>query len=93
MVWWKSKFVHLSDDPELRRHEAGKLIVVVVARTRKLKTAWPFTIWDSTGKIGGIGRHLAETHRYFNIRFFGQMPPDGSDFPGGINDRKRSSRL
>ena len=26
----------------------------------------------------------AETHRYFNIRFFGQMPPDASDFPGGI---------
>ena len=24
------------------------------------------------------------THRYFNIRFFGQMPPDASDFPGGI---------
>ena len=40
--------------------------------------------WNSTGEIGRIGRHLAETHRYFNIRVFGQMPPDASDFPGGI---------
>ena len=37
--------------------------------------------WNSTGEIG---RHRAETHRYFNIRFFGQMSPDASDFPGGI---------
>ena len=40
--------------------------------------------WNSTEEIGRIGRHRAETHRYFNIRFFGQMPPDASDFPGGI---------
>ena len=40
--------------------------------------------WNSTGKIGRIGRHRAETHRHFNIRLFGQMPPDTSDFPGGI---------
>ena len=40
--------------------------------------------WNSTGEIGRIGRHRAETHRYFNIRFVGQMPPDASDFPGGI---------
>ena len=60
--------------------------------------------WNSTGKIGRIGRHLAETpdvevklefhredlthraetHRHFNIRVFGPMPPDASDFPGGI---------
>ena len=39
---------------------------------------------NSTGEIGRIGRHRAETHRYFNIRFFGPMPPDASDFPGGI---------
>ena len=35
-------------------------------------------------EIGRIGRHRAETHRHFNIRFFGPMPPDASDFPGGI---------
>ena len=40
--------------------------------------------WNSTGEIGHIGRHRAETHRYFNIRVFGQMPPDASDFTGGI---------
>ena len=40
--------------------------------------------WNSTGKVGRIGRHRAETHRHFNIRFFGPMPPDASDFPGGI---------
>ena len=40
--------------------------------------------WNSTGEIGRIGGHRDETHRYFNIRFFGQMPPDASDFPGGI---------
>ena len=40
--------------------------------------------WNSTGKIGRIGRHRAETHRHFNISFFGQMPPDASDFLGGI---------
>ena len=40
--------------------------------------------WNSTGEIGRIGRHRAETHRYFNIRVFGPMPPDASDFPGGI---------
>ena len=40
--------------------------------------------WNSTGEIGRIGRHRAETHRYFNTRFFGQMPSDASNFPGGI---------
>ena len=40
--------------------------------------------WYSTGEIGRIGRHRAETRRYFNIRFFGPIPPDASDFPGGI---------
>ena len=40
--------------------------------------------WNSTGEIGRIGWHRAETHRHFNIRFFGPMPPDASDFPGGI---------
>ena len=40
--------------------------------------------WNSTGEIGRIGRHRPETHRYFNIRFFGQMSPDAPDFPGGI---------
>ena len=40
--------------------------------------------WNSTGKIGRIGRHLAETHRHEGHRGFGQMPPDASDFPGGI---------
>ena len=40
--------------------------------------------WNSTREIRRIGRHRAETHRYFNIRFVGQMPPDASDFPGGI---------
>ena len=40
--------------------------------------------WNSTGEIGRIGRYRAETHRYFYIRFFGPMPPDASDFPGGI---------
>ena len=40
--------------------------------------------WNFTGEIRHIGRHRAETHRYFNIRFFGQMPPDASDSPGGI---------
>ena len=37
--------------------------------------------WNSTGEIRRIGRHRAETHPYW---FFGQMPPDASDFPGGI---------
>ena len=36
--------------------------------------------------------HRAETHRYFNIRFFGQMPPDASDFPGGIPVNTSTSR-
>ena len=40
--------------------------------------------WNSTGEIGRIGRHRAETRRHFNIRFFGPIPPDASDFPGGI---------
>ena len=26
-------------------------------------------------------RHRAETHRHFNIRVFGPMPPDASDLP------------
>ena len=43
----------------------------------------PFS-WNSTGEMGRIGRHRANTHRYFHIRFFGPMPPDASDFPGGI---------
>ena len=40
--------------------------------------------WNSTGKIGRIGRHLAETHRHYRQNAYGQMPPDASDFPGGI---------
>ena len=31
---------------------------------------------------GGIGPR--PMHRHFNIRGFGPMPPDASDFPGGI---------
>ena len=48
-----------------------------------LSDRWTLS-WNSTGEIGRIGRHRAETHRYCNIRGFGQMPPDASDFPGGI---------
>ena len=43
-----------------------------------------FRLSTSTGKIGRIGRHRAETSRHFNIRFFGPMPPDASDFPGDL---------
>ena len=48
------------------------------------KLEFSYLSWNSTGEIGRIGRHRAETHRYFNIRGFGQMSPDASDFPGGI---------
>ena len=32
----------------------------------------------------GNRTHRAETRRYFNVRFFGPMPPDVSDLPGGV---------
>ena len=40
--------------------------------------------WNSTGKIGRIGRHLAEKPDVKVTMYFGPMPPDASDFPGGI---------
>ena len=40
--------------------------------------------WNSTGKIGRIGRHLAEKPDVKVTMSFGPMPPDASDFPGGI---------
>ena len=40
--------------------------------------------WNSTRNIGRIGRHLAENPDVKVTMCFGQMPPDVSDFPGGI---------
>ena len=40
--------------------------------------------WNSTGKIGRIGRHLAEKPDVEVTMCLGPMPPDASDFPGGI---------
>ena len=48
--------------------------------------------WNSTGKIGRIGRHLAETPDVKVTMCFGPMPPDASDFPGGIPALKPESR-
>ena len=57
----------------------GLLLSGTCVRTRRYSLSW-----NSTGEIGRIGRHRAETRRHFNIRFFGPIPPDASDFPGGI---------
>ena len=40
--------------------------------------------WNSTGKIGRIGRHLAEKPDVEVTMCLGPMPSDASDFPGGI---------
>ena len=40
--------------------------------------------WNSTGKIGRIGRHRAEKPDVEVMMCLGPMPPDASDFPGGI---------
>ena len=40
--------------------------------------------WNSTGKIGRIGRHRAEKPNVEVTMCFGPMPSDASDFPGGI---------
>ena len=37
--------------------------------------------WNSTGEIGRIGWHRAETHRYFNIRFSARCRPMRPIFP------------
>ena len=37
--------------------------------------------WNSAGKIGRIGRHLAETPDVEVTMCLGPMPPDASDFP------------
>ena len=42
---------------------------------------WSLLSWNSTGKIGCIGRHLAENPDVEVTMSFGPMPPD---FPGGI---------
>ena len=50
--------------------------------------------WNSTGKIGHIGRHLAEKPDVKVTMCFGPMPPDASDFPSGIpaiHDSKSTS--
>ena len=39
---------------------------------------------NSTGNIGRIGRHRAENPDVKVTMSFGPMPPDASDFPGGI---------
>ena len=44
----------------------------------------PILSWNSTGKIGRIGRHLAEKPDVEVTMCFGPMPPDASDFLGGI---------
>ena len=40
--------------------------------------------WNSTWKVGRIGRQLAEQPDVKVTMCFGPMPPDASDFPGGI---------
>ena len=40
--------------------------------------------WNSTGEIGRIGRHRAEKPDVEVTVGLGPMPPDASDFPGGI---------
>ena len=45
--------------------------------------------WNSTGKIGRIGRHLAEKpddeEEDVDVTMcLGPMPPNASDFPGGL---------
>ena len=40
--------------------------------------------WNSTGRIGRIGRHLAEKSDVEMTMCLSPMPPDASDFPGGI---------
>ena len=40
--------------------------------------------WNSTGKIGRIGRHLADKPDVEVTMCLGPMPPSASDFPGGI---------
>ena len=71
-----------------RRQQAPYRIIHLFLRHSYVQTATLIILshvsWNSTGKIGRIRRHRVETHRHFNIRFFGQMPPDASDFPGGI---------
>ena len=44
----------------------------------------PTLSWNSTEKIGRIGRHLAEKADVEVTMCLGPMPPDASDFPGGI---------
>ena len=40
--------------------------------------------WNSTGKIGRIGRHRAEKPDVEVTMCLGPMPPDASNFLGGI---------
>ena len=40
--------------------------------------------WNSTGKVGRIGRHLAEKPDVEVTMCLGPMPPDASDFTGGL---------
>ena len=46
--------------------------------------ARPTISWNSTRKIGRIGRHRAEKPNVEVTVGLGPMPPDASDFPGGI---------
>ena len=62
----------------------NKILTHTYMQIGKIRLLHMIYSWNSTGKIGRIGRHRAETHRHFNIRFFGPMPPDAFDFPGGI---------
>ena len=58
---------------------------VVLYRERKYaaRVHTPLS-WNSTGKIRRIGRHLAENPNVEVTMCLGPMPPDASDFPGGI---------
>ena len=49
--------------------------------------------WNSNGKIGRIGRHLAEKPDVEVTMCLGPMPPDVADFPGGIPALDRVSSV
>ena len=54
------------------------------SQPERYKSGYSALSWNSTRKIGRIGRHRAEKPNVEVTMCLGPMPPDASDFPGGI---------
>ena len=69
--------IGLYDSEEIHHY---RVLILIIASF----LFFPVISWNSTWEIGRIGRHRAEKPDVEVMVGLGPMPPDASDFPGGI---------